>query len=192
MPGIDGIPAEVFMGLPSIFGKPMFDAVSQFLAQGSIPTAWALGIMNPIPKNQGSISINELRPICLCAANVQHTKSGSPIGDGPLGADSQHSRKFNAGPLCSTVICMDVMDASALCKSLMRFSFWHSLRYMNIRNKKLYLYRIHMAPMCCDKIVPYAGSEPMTLNVYACSEGEAESKRLVITENTCNGFSVDL
>ena len=30
----------------------------------------------------------------------------------------------------------------------------------------------------------------MTLNSYACSEGEAESKRLFITENTCNGFSV--
>ena len=27
--------------------------------------AWALGVMNPTPKDQGSISINTLRPICL-------------------------------------------------------------------------------------------------------------------------------
>ena len=65
IPGVDGIPAEVFMSMPMVFVTPMFDAMSAFLAQRAIPTAWALGIMNPIPKDQGSVSIRTLLPICL-------------------------------------------------------------------------------------------------------------------------------
>ena len=40
-----------------MFVAPMHDAMSSFLAQGAIPVAWALGVMNPIPKDQGSISV---------------------------------------------------------------------------------------------------------------------------------------
>ena len=48
--GVDGIPAEVFMSMPSVFGVPMHDAMAGFVAQGAIPVAWALGVMNPILK----------------------------------------------------------------------------------------------------------------------------------------------
>ena len=64
-PGVDSIPAEVFMSMPSVFVAPMYDAMSNFLAQGAIPVACALGVINPIPKDQGSISVQTLRPICL-------------------------------------------------------------------------------------------------------------------------------
>ena len=53
------------MSMPSVFVDPMLQAMSTFLAQGAIPTAWALGVRNPIPKDQGAISINTLRPLCL-------------------------------------------------------------------------------------------------------------------------------
>ena len=63
--GVDNIPAKVFMSMPSVFVAPMHDATSNFLAQGAIPVAWELGVMNPIPKDQGSISVPTLRPMCL-------------------------------------------------------------------------------------------------------------------------------
>ena len=64
-PGVDGIPAEIYIQLALAFLQPMTDAIGQFLLQGSIPAGWALGVMSPIPKEQGSISMNALRPICL-------------------------------------------------------------------------------------------------------------------------------
>ena len=64
-PGVDGIPAEVFMSMPSVFVAPMHDVMSAFLAQDAIPVAWALGVMNPGPKDQGSTSVQTLSPICL-------------------------------------------------------------------------------------------------------------------------------
>ena len=38
-PGVDGIPAEVFMSIPSVVVAPMHDAMSSFSAQGAIPVA---------------------------------------------------------------------------------------------------------------------------------------------------------
>ena len=61
-PGVDGILAEVFTHKAASFLQPMTDAVGQLLSQGTIPATWALGIMSPIPKEQGSIAINALRP----------------------------------------------------------------------------------------------------------------------------------
>ena len=64
-PGVDSIPAEVFTHMAPSFLQPMTDAVGQLLRHGTIPTTWALYIMSPIPKEQGFISINALRPLCL-------------------------------------------------------------------------------------------------------------------------------
>ena len=62
---MDGIPAEIFRALPDVFVPRMFQSISEFLQKGSVPQDWSLGILSPIPKEQGSVSINCLRPICL-------------------------------------------------------------------------------------------------------------------------------
>ena len=64
-PGIDGFPAEIFIGLADTLVPKMTETVARFIAQGSIPPDWAQGLLSPIPKEVGSISINALRPICL-------------------------------------------------------------------------------------------------------------------------------
>ena len=64
-PGVDGIPAEIFQALLDVFVPRLFQSISEFLHKASVPQDWSLGILSPIPKEQGSVSINCLRPICL-------------------------------------------------------------------------------------------------------------------------------
>ena len=64
-PWVDGIPAEIFQAPSDVFVPRMFRSISDFLQRGSIPHDWSLGILSPIPKEQRSVSINCLRPICL-------------------------------------------------------------------------------------------------------------------------------
>ena len=43
----------------------MFHSISELIQRGALPQDWSLGILSPIPKEQGSVSTNGLRPICL-------------------------------------------------------------------------------------------------------------------------------
>ena len=64
-PGLDGMPAEVFIALAGVMVPQMTETIAQLLEQGSRPRAWTEGLVAAIPKNQGSVSINALRPLCL-------------------------------------------------------------------------------------------------------------------------------
>ena len=64
-PGPDGLPAEALMAFPSILVPKMIEMIQQFLAQGKISEKWATAILAPIPKEKGSISVTDLRPLCL-------------------------------------------------------------------------------------------------------------------------------
>ena len=64
-PGLDGMPAEVFLALGSVTVPRMTAGISRFVQTGKMPAAWAEGLLAPIPKDQGLVSINALPPICL-------------------------------------------------------------------------------------------------------------------------------
>ena len=64
-PGLDGISAEILTAFPDTLVPRMTEHIALFLSKGSRREEWALGILNPIPKQQGSISVEHLRPLCL-------------------------------------------------------------------------------------------------------------------------------
>ena len=64
-PGLDGIPTEVYLAPSETMVPRMMDAIASFVQTGTMPVAWAEGLLAAIPKDQGSVSINALRPLCL-------------------------------------------------------------------------------------------------------------------------------
>ena len=64
-PGTDGVPAEIFMALADTLAPRMTQSITRMLQRGAIPLGSALGLLSPIPKEAGSVSITALRPICL-------------------------------------------------------------------------------------------------------------------------------
>ena len=64
-PGLDWIPAEVYKALSETMVPRMTDAIASFVQTGTMPVAWAEGLLAPIPKDHGSGSINALRALCL-------------------------------------------------------------------------------------------------------------------------------
>ena len=64
-PGLDGVTAEIVMALPGALVPKMTEQIALFLTTGKITEEWALAILNPIPKQKGSISVTQLRPLCL-------------------------------------------------------------------------------------------------------------------------------
>ena len=53
------------MAFPSVLVPKMTEMIQHFLTTGQISERWALAILSPIPKEKGSISVEELRPLCL-------------------------------------------------------------------------------------------------------------------------------
>ena len=63
---MDGIPAEVYLALSETVVPSMTDAIGNFVQAAMMPDgSWAEGLLAPIPKDQGSVAINALRPLCL-------------------------------------------------------------------------------------------------------------------------------
>ena len=63
--GINGVPAEIFMALAHTLVPRTTQRIARMLQRGAIPPGWVLGLLSPIPKETGSVSITALRPICL-------------------------------------------------------------------------------------------------------------------------------
>ena len=63
--GLDGVTAEVLIALSDVLVPKMTEQIAQFLTTGKITEEWALAILSPIPKQKGSISVTQLRPLCL-------------------------------------------------------------------------------------------------------------------------------
>ena len=64
-PGIDGVPAEIFMALADTLVPRMTQSIARMLQRGAIPPGRALGLLSPIPKEAELMSTTALRPICL-------------------------------------------------------------------------------------------------------------------------------
>ena len=64
-PGLDGVTAEILMALPGALVPKMTEQIALFLTTWTITEEWALAILNPIPKQKGSISLTQLRLLCL-------------------------------------------------------------------------------------------------------------------------------
>ena len=64
-PGLDGVTAEILMALPGVLVPKMTEQIALFLTTGKITEEWALADLSPIPEQKGSISVIQLRPLCL-------------------------------------------------------------------------------------------------------------------------------
>ena len=71
LPGLDGLPYELYKATFQWTGKPLLEALNGMLAKGELTTSLRRGVVRLLPKGEGVPTAGRLRPITLLACDYK-------------------------------------------------------------------------------------------------------------------------